>query len=76
MQAAFLMVVYILTTMLVQGIGFGISRVVDSQWPAAGIMTFMVIFLAAFGVAWPLAVRIAEWGIRKAGYEVQGKSTV
>jgi hypothetical protein len=70
MQSAALMIVYILCTIVVQAIGFGISRIVDIQWPAAGLTTFLVIFLLAFGVAWPLALRITEWGIRKAGHEV------
>jgi hypothetical protein len=70
MQSAALMITYILCTIVVQAIGFGISKIVDIQWPAAGLMTFLVIFMSAFGVAWPLAVRITEWGIRKAGHEV------
>jgi len=71
MQAAFLMGVYILTTFVVQFIGFLISRLVDFEFPTMGLMTFLVLYLGAFGLAWPIAVRIAEWGIRKAGYEVQ-----
>ena len=65
------MIIYVLCTIVVQAIGFGISKIVDLQWPAAGLMTFLVIFMAAFGVAWPLALRITEWGIRKAGHEVE-----
>jgi len=34
---------------------------VDYQYPTLGLMTFLVLFLGAFGVAWPIAVRIAEW---------------
>jgi hypothetical protein len=34
-------------------------------------MTFLILFLGAFGVAWPIAVRIAEFLIRRAGYTVE-----
>lgn len=71
MQAAVLMGVYILTTIVVQVVGFGISRAVTYAWPTAGLMTFLVLFMAAFGLAWPIAVRITEWGLRRLGYEVE-----
>ena len=71
MQALTLMVVYVLTTMAVQFIGFLISRLVDYEWPTLGLMTFLILFLGAFGIAWPIAVRIAEWLIRRAGYVVE-----
>ncbi len=74
MQSAFLMLVYILTAAVVQLIGFLVSRIVEYQWPSFGLMAFLIIFMAAFGIAWPIALRIAEWGIRKAGYEVDGTS--
>jgi hypothetical protein len=67
MQAGVLMVIYILTTVVVQVLGFFISEVVSVQWPSAGLMSFLVLFMAAFGIAWPLAVLIAEWVIQKAG---------
>ena len=71
MQASILMIVYILTTITVQFIGFIISRVVDYEWPTLGLMTFLVLFLGAFGIAWPIAVRVAEWLIVKLGYELE-----
>ena len=71
MQALTLMVVYVLTTAVVQSIGFLISRVVEYQYPTLGLMTFLILFFVAFGVAWPIAVRIAEWLIRRAGYVVE-----
>ena len=71
MQAAMLMTIYILTAIVVQFLGFLVSRVVDYEWPAAGLMTFLVLFLAAYGVAWPIAVWITEWLIRRAGYVVE-----
>ncbi len=71
MQALTLMVVYALTTISVQFIGFLISRLVDYEWPTLGLMTFLILFMAAFGIAWPIAVRVAEFMIRRAGYEVE-----
>jgi hypothetical protein len=71
MQALTLMIVYVLTTAMVQIIGFLISRVVDYEYPTLGLMTFLVLFLGAFGVAWPIAVRITEWLIRRAGHVVE-----
>jgi hypothetical protein len=65
------MIVYVLTTISVQFIGFLISRVVDYEWPTLGLMTFLILFLGAFGIAWPIAVRIAEFLIRRAGYVVE-----
>ena len=67
MQAAILMVIYVLTTIAVQCVGFGISQIVTTQYPTAGLTTFLVLFMVAFGVAWPIAVLIAEWTIQKAG---------
>jgi hypothetical protein len=69
------MLVYILTAIVVQAIGFGISEIIAVQWPAASLPTFLLIFMAAFGVAWPLAVRIGEWAILKAGYELDTRSS-
>ena len=71
MQSLTLMIAYVLTTATLQFIGFLISRVVDSQWPTLGLMTFLILFMGAFGFAWPIAVRVAEWLIRRAGHQVQ-----
>jgi hypothetical protein len=71
MQALTLMVVYVLATAAVQVIGFLVSRVVDYEYPTLGLMTFLILFLGAFGVAWPIAVRITEWLIRRAGYTLE-----
>ena len=71
MQAGILMIIYILTTGVVQFGGFLISRLVEFEYPAFGLTTFLILFLAAFGVAWPIAVRIAEWLIQKLGYELE-----
>jgi hypothetical protein len=71
MQAAALMGIYVLTAAVVQFIGFIVSRLVDYEWPSAGLMTFLILFMSAYGIAWPIAVRITEWAIVKLGYEVE-----
>lgn len=71
MQALTLMIVYVLTTVMVQIIGFLVSRVVDYEYPTLGLMSFLILFLGAFGVAWPIAVRVTEWLIRSRGYVVE-----
>jgi hypothetical protein len=71
MQAAILMITYILTTVSVQFVGFLISRMVEFQFPTLGLMTFLIVFLGAFGLAWPIAVLIAEWLIQKLGYQLE-----
>jgi len=71
MQSAVLLATYIVTVIAFQAVGFLISQIVDGQWPGASTLVFLVLFMAAFGLAWPIAVRIAEWFIRRAGYTVQ-----
>jgi hypothetical protein len=71
MQALALMIIYVLTAAVLQGIGFLISQIVDRQWAAASTLTFLILFLAAYGFAWPIAVRITEWLIRRCGYVVE-----
>jgi hypothetical protein len=70
-QALTLLIVYVLTLFSVQFIGFLVSRLVDYEFPSFGLMTFLVLFIAAFGIAWPIAVRIAEWLIVRAGYAIE-----
>lgn len=71
MQSLILMVVYILSTIITQFLGFLISRLIDYQWPTAGLMTFLVLFLGSFFLAWPIAVRIAEAVIRGFGMTLE-----
>jgi hypothetical protein len=71
MQAGILMIVYILTTIAIQFVAFLISRLVDYQFPAISVMTFLVLFIGAFGVAWPIAVLIAERLIQRLGYQLE-----
>jgi hypothetical protein len=70
-QALLLMIVYIFTTALVQFVGFLISRLVHTQFPSTSVMTFLVLFLAAFGIAWPIAVFVTEWLIKRSGRVVE-----
>jgi uncharacterized membrane protein YkvI len=74
-QALTLIIVYVLTTISVQFVGFLISRLIDYEWPTFGLMTFLILFMGAFGVAWPIAVRIAEFLIRSRGYVVETKQS-
>jgi len=71
MQAGVLLGIYVVTTIAVQLVGFAVSQAVSYQWPTAGLMTFLILFMAAFGLAWPVAVRITEWGLRHLGYVVE-----
>ena len=71
MQAGLLIAVFVVTAAVVQAVGFGISRIVDYKWPTAGTLTFLILFICAYGIAWPIAVWITEWLIVKAGYKVQ-----
>ena len=75
MQTVILLIVFVLTAVALQGTGFLISRAVDYQYPALGLMTFLVLFISAFYLAWPIAVRLAEWLIRRAGYVVETEQT-
>jgi len=71
MQTVILLIVFVLTAATLQGTGFLISRVVDYQYPALGLMTFLILFISAFYVAWPIAVRLAETLLRRAGYVLE-----
>ena len=71
MQAGILMVIYVSVTIAVQFAGFLISRLVDYEWPTVGLMTFLILFMAAFGIAWPIAVRMAQALIVRLGYVLE-----
>ena len=71
MQALVLMGTYIVTLIVVQFVGFLISRLVDLQYPSVSVMVFLLLFIGAFGIAWPIAVRVAEFMIRRSGRTVQ-----
>ena len=71
MQSLILMIVFIFTVVTAQFTGFVISRLVDYQYPTFGLMTFLILFMGAFFISWPIAVLIAEWVIRRAGYVLE-----
>ncbi len=71
MQALLLMTVYVFTTALMQVVGFLVSRLVHLQFPSTSVMTFLVLFLAAFGIAWPIAVFVTEWLIKRSGGKIE-----
>ena len=71
MQSLALLVAFILTAICLQTLGFGISRLVDYKYPTFGLMTFLILFIGAFFLAWPIALRITEWLIRRAGYVLE-----
>ena len=71
MQSLILLVVFVFTVITVQFTGFVISRLVDYQYPTFGLMTFLILFMGAFFISWPIAVLIAEWVIRRAGYVLE-----
>ena len=75
MQALTLNIVYVVTTISVQFLAFAVSRLIDYEFPTFGLMTFLLLFMAAFGLAWPIAVRIAEYLIRRAGHVVDTQQT-
>jgi hypothetical protein len=56
-----LMAIYILVAAALQFAGYLVSRVVDVFAPSISLMIFIVIFLAMYGVGWPIAVRITAW---------------
>jgi hypothetical protein len=66
MDSLVLIAVYIGVAAVLQLAGFGVSRVVDYEFPTAGLLTFLAMFLSAFFLAWPIAVRAFEkiWGHR------------
>jgi hypothetical protein len=71
MQAMTAIGVFVATAIFFQFLGFLVSRGVASFWPAAGLLTLLILFLAAYGITWPIAVRIAEWLIVRLGYDLQ-----
>jgi hypothetical protein len=54
-----LIAAYIVITAILQFVGFLISLVVDKLDPTLSLLTFVILFLVMFWVAWPLAVRVS-----------------
>ena len=48
---------YILVTMVLQLLGFVISRGVDQIVPSLSLFVFLGLFMCSFGLGWPIAVR-------------------
>jgi hypothetical protein len=62
-----LMGLYILITAGLQAVGFIVSRLVEMIDPTAGLMTFLMLYLAMFWVGWPIAVWVTETYVPGAG---------
>lgn len=58
--AVLLLLIYVLVVMILQALGFGVSKLVDSFSPTSSMLVFLVLFIGAFGLAWPIAVRLTE----------------
>lgn len=58
--ALVLMGAYILVTMVLQVLFFLVSEAVDKISPDWSLLVFLVLFMCAYGFAWPIAVRITE----------------
>lgn len=56
--AALLLMTYLLVVVVLQAIGFGASKLFDYMNPAGSLLFFLVAFIGAFGLAWPIAVRL------------------
>ena len=58
--AILLMLTYVVIAVILQVIGFGVSKLVDYVNPSLSMSAFLVLYFCAFALAWPIAVRITE----------------
>ena len=58
--AILLLLVYVVVAVILQAIGFGLSKLVDYVNPAWSMTAFLLLYFCAFGLAWPIAVRVTE----------------
>ncbi len=58
--AVLLLATYVFIVMILQALGLGASKLVDYVSPASSMLVFLVLFIGAFGLAWPIAVRLTE----------------
>jgi len=58
--AMLLMGVYIVVTFVLQGLFFLVSEAVDKLAPDWSLLAFLILFLCAYGFAWPIAVHLTE----------------
>jgi hypothetical protein len=52
--------VYIAFTLVLQGAFFFVSQAIDRFAPEWSLLVFLILFMSAYGLAWPLAVRATE----------------
>jgi hypothetical protein len=61
-----LILTYLVITAILQTLGFLASWIVDTIDPAVGLLTFVILFVGMFWLAWPIAVRLsATWFPRR-----------
>lgn len=51
---------YLVVTLVLQLVGFAVSRGVDQISPPLSLFVFLGLFICSFGLAWPIAVRITQ----------------
>jgi hypothetical protein len=54
-----LIVTYLVITAILQFAGFVVSWMIDKFDPTIGLLTFVIVFVSMFWLAWPIAVRIS-----------------
>jgi hypothetical protein len=55
-----LLATYLVVTIVLQVVGFFVSRAVGYFDPTISLMTFLVLFMGMFWAGWPIAVRIVD----------------
>jgi hypothetical protein len=60
---------YIVILIALQAIGFLISQATGYFNPAISLMTFLILFMGMFAVAWPIAVRVTDWLVPETEHE-------
>jgi hypothetical protein len=54
-----LIATYIVITAILQLVGFVVSWIVGLVDPTLSLMTFVILFIGMFWLAWPIAVRLS-----------------
>jgi hypothetical protein len=60
METIILIAVYVVVAAVLQLLGYAVSLLVDLANPAWGLLSFLLLFLSAFWLAWPIAVWVTE----------------
>jgi divalent metal cation (Fe/Co/Zn/Cd) transporter len=55
-----LLVVYLALMITGDLVAYGIGRVIESQWPAASLPAFLIMYFGFLWVSWLIAVKITE----------------